>query len=153
MNPYPYQLKIILDIAIAGLLIFCTWYFTSDHYQKKIDEIQLGMAAAVQTQLISNQQQLIDEAAKRKTAEESHAKDQLTINHLRDDAQRMQITGICSGAMPTSGEAGTNTDRGSGLLSERVDAAFAILQAGVGQLIQRCEQLNIDARMFNAQTR
>lgn len=143
MNPYPYQLKIILDVAIAGLLIFCTWYFTSDHYQKRIAEIQLETAEAVQTELL-------EEASKRKTAEENHAKDQLVINRLHDDAQRVQIHIPCGSPLPTRNETSPNPDRGSGLLSERVDAAFARLQAGIGQLIQRCDQLNIDARMFNA---
>jgi hypothetical protein len=130
-------------VAIFGLLILGAlsgWYVTSEHYQKQITGIQLGMAEAVQTELL-------EEEAKRKLAEEQHAKDQLTINTLRDQRGRVQIhIPVCSNTQP----AGQDRDREARLFSERVDAAFAKLQAGVGQLVQRCDQLNIDARQFNA---
>jgi hypothetical protein len=150
MNPLFSQLKLAIGAVIILFTIYCTWYITSDHYQKQIVEIQLGMATATQTQLLADQQALIEEAAKRKLAEEDHAKDQLYINNLHDDAKRVQIHSICGGAMPPANKTGADPDRAARLLSDRVDAAFAELQSRVGQLVQRCDQLNIDARLSNA---
>lgn len=150
MNPLSYKLKLALDAGIIALVIFCTWYITSDHYQKKIAEIQLGMTKAVQTQLLANQAAADQQAAKIKSAEEQHAKDQLNNTRLRNELARVQIHGICSSPVPGNPQARPDTNPAPGILSDRVDAAFADLQNAIGQLLERCDELNIDARLFNA---
>ncbi|MDD3884569.1 MAG: hypothetical protein PHW66_06490 [Gallionella sp.] len=74
-----------------------------------------------------------------------HDEDQATINRLAADAGRVRVH------IPTCPAAAKNPDGSAGLLSDRVDAAFAELQSGTGQLIQRCDQLNIDAIRANNQ--
>jgi hypothetical protein len=139
------SIKLAFTAGLFAFGCYLGWYFTGEHYQKRISEIQLQTAESVQIELLNS-------ADKRKTAEETHAKDQLTINHLRNNSQRVQIYIPCGNPLPTTDKTGSNTDRASGLLSNRVDEAFAEFQTGVGYLIQRCDQLNIDARQFNAST-
>lgn len=143
-------LKIGLAIGLAALIAFGTWYATSDHYEKLIAQKQILVGKAVQAQLQANQDLLAANAALRSKAEENHAKDQLVVNDLtaRLDGVRVHIP-TCRGAMPTADATSKNPDGGCGLLSDRVDAAFERLQEGVGVLILRCAQLNIDAIQSN----
>jgi hypothetical protein len=150
MNPLSLQLKLALAAGLIATTSFATWYATSDHYQKQIAEIQLGMSTAVQTQLLADQQALVDEVVKRKTAEENHAKDQLIVNSLRNNIERLQLNKICSSALQESRAASEDPDRATGLLSAAAEAAFTELQRGIDEDLARCDQLNIDARKINA---
>jgi peptide deformylase len=124
----------------VGLIVFATWYLTSDHYQNRITEIQLRTAEATQTELLAA-------AAKQKTAEEQHAQDQLDINALNGKlSKRVRVhIPVCISGPQTS----EDSDRETRILSERVDEAFEQLRAEVGDLFARCDQLNIDAIQSN----
>jgi hypothetical protein len=77
-----------------------------------------------------------------------HAKDQIAINNLRDDAGRVHVefpSSLC-GASNT----GEGSDGKSRVLSVRVDEEFGKFQGRVSEIIQRCDQLNIDAIALNA---
>jgi hypothetical protein len=155
LEPYVLAIKLafilIAAVALIGAGAYGSWYVTRDHYEKILADEHLQQAAAVQNQLIENQKLAAAHAAQITTTETQHAKDQLTLNALRDQLDRVRIhipIGGC--ATPGAGQAGADPDRTTGLLSERVDAAFADLQAGVGRLTARCDQLNIDARQANA---
>ena len=84
-----------------------------------------------------------------------HAKNQTRINNLATqlaDAKRVQVhipVAQCGG--DTKGSADPNG--ASGILSTGVDDAFAKLQDGVSRLVQRCDQLNIDAIASNTANR
>jgi len=130
--------NIYTKLAGAALIAFAVWYATSDHYQKRIAEIQLQTAQAVQAQLLEDQNKI-------KLAGEQHAKDQLRNNALNRQLAGLQVHGICSGTSPDNQSANGS----AGVLSERVDAAFAKLQEGVTGLLSRCDQLNIDAIASN----
>lgn len=72
-----------------------------------------------------------------------HDKDQLTINRLAADIKRLRIH------IPVCGPVKGDQNGSAGALSNRVDAAFERLQEGVGALVQRCDQLNIDTIRAN----
>ena len=130
---------IYLKLGALLLTAFVTWYATSDHYQKQLAEVQLATALAVQGELLLRQEQL-------KLAGEQHAKDQTTINTLRDPAGRVRVVfPRCGEDAPTE----ENTDGRAGALSGQVDRAFAEFQEEVGRLVFRCDQLNVDAIEVN----
>jgi len=145
-----WQGKAIAAAALSIAVSYSTWYITSDHYQKRIAEMSLDMAEAVQKQLLEEARKASIAVAKRKSAEETHAKDQLTINNLRDHNQRLRLDQICSSTVQQSGATGEDPDRRTGVLSEAAEAAFAELQRGIDEDFARCDQLNIDARQVNA---
>lgn len=77
---------------------------------------------------------------KLKQAGEQHEKDQATINRLAGESSRVRVKfPVCKSSSEE------NTDGGSGLLSERMEQGFAELQGKAGELMLRCDQLNIDA--------
>lgn len=130
----------ILKYASVAGIVFATWYITSDHYQKRIAEIQLETAVAVQAELFAA-------AAKTKKSEEQHAQYQLVINSLTAKLnQRVRIHIPVCASRPQDSE---DQHREARALSERVDAAFGRLQTGATQLFSRCDQLNIDAIKSN----
>jgi len=92
-------------------------------------------------------------AEKSRLAEEQHATDQLSINRLAGDLNglRVKLARISCGTLPRTDENTANQDRGTGLLYEAADTAFANLQRGDDEDFQRCDQLNIDATQVNAQ--
>ena len=151
----PAEYKALGYISLSAALL-CTgaaaaWYTTSDHYQKILAEERLQHAEIVNLQLTKIQGRAAERAAKITNAEVQHAKDQLFINSLRAQSGRVRIhfpPGGCT--LPGTPRASADTGGGAGVLSERVDAAFADLQAGVDRLAARCDQLNIDARQQNA---
>lgn len=150
MNPLPFKLKLAIDAALVALIIFSTWYFTSDHYQKKIVEIQLGMAEAVQTQLLANQQKLADYQKVVQQAEVEHEKQNDINSTLTEQLKRLRVNKICSSSLPGSTEASLDQNGRAGLFSEKENRAFEQLQQGDNADFARCDKLNIDARLFNA---
>lgn len=155
LEPYVLAIKLALILIAAAALIgagaYGSWYVTSNRYEKILAEEHLQQSDAVQNQLIENQKVAAAHAAQIKTAEEQHAKDQLTLNNLRNQLGSVRIhipIGGCT--KPGTGQAGADPDGTAGILSGRVDAAFADLQAGVDRLTARCDQLNIDAIQANS---
>ena len=155
LEPYVLVMKLALILITAAALIgagaYGSWYVTSNRYEKILADEHLQQAAVVQNQMIENQKLAAAHAAQITTAETQHAKDQLTLNTMRDQLDRVRIhipIGGC--AMSETSQAGSNPDGTTRILSERVDAAFADLQAGVGRLTARCDQLNIDAIQVNS---
>jgi hypothetical protein len=144
------QIKYYLAAGILALACYGTWYATSDHYEKKIAEVQLSMAGAVQTQLVANQVESDAKAALIQKGVDQHEKDQLVINRLHNDVSGLQVTGICRSTLPSTNQASEGTDAAGGVLSSRVDEEFARLQKRTDELIQRCDQLNIDAIRLNS---
>lgn len=125
-------------------------YLVRDHYTAIIAANELAANQAVQQQLLRNltlQKKYIDTSQQ---AEAQHATDQLTINRLGNQLAgvRVHLPTSCN-AVPGTGQAAADQNGTGGILSDRVDAAFAELQSGVGQLVQRCDQLNIDAIAAN----
>lgn len=144
MGAYIESIKLIVFAAAVVLCCFITWYATSDHYEKLAAQKQLEQDKA-SADLIRKKTDLILKG------EAQHATDQATINFLAAESGSMQVhipTHRCGNTKGTADQ-----DRSAGVLSNRVDEAFANLQAGVGRLIQRCDQLNIDAIQLNATTR
>lgn len=143
-----------LKIAVVALACFATWYATSDHYQKQLAQQeykwQQAYSAAADAALAQRQQ--ADQL--KHDAEVQHGKDQLAINDLTDRIGRMRIH-IPAGCKTDAqaGAAGAGADGTAGIFPGGVDAAFAELQAGVGRLVQRCDQLNVDAIRLNTEIR
>jgi len=144
--------KFLTFLALMGLGSIAGWWVTSNHYQTEINALKLANSNAVNAELLRQQNLLKDRAEKIRLAEEQHATDQITINRLGNQLARVRIKlpAISCSPVPGTTQTGENPDGGSGLLYQRVDEAFAELQAGVGQLIQRCDQLNVDAIAANA---
>jgi hypothetical protein len=143
---------IYLKFAVVALACFVTWYATSDHYQKQLAQQNnkwlQAYSAATDAALAAQQQ--TDKF--KHDAEVQHGKDQLAINDLASRIGRMRIH-IPAGCEtdPKADTTCTCADGTSGIFPGGVDAAFAELQAGVGRLIQRCDQLNIDAIRLNTE--
>jgi hypothetical protein len=147
----------LLWIKLAGLalMVASTSYLTHridvDHYEGIIAKANLERQQAVTTAL---EQQAAEVAARNKTirdAGERHAQDQIAINSLTADVGRLQRIHIPTGRPPACRDdaTGKNSDRETRLFSDKVDKYFADFQAETGRLIQRCDQLNIDAIQMN----
>lgn len=97
---------------------------------------------------------IADKDAKIHEGDTQHGKDQIVIDHLAGQLSdnRMPLhfpTAKCS----ANTKVGTDTNGASGILSAGVDDAFSRLQAGVSRLVERCDQLNIDAISNNTANR
>ena len=132
------DIKQAIYLAVLVICLTSSWYFTREHYLKKIDEFQLGMAEAVQNELLGREE-------KRQKAEVQHETDQHTIDNLHNQLGRLQVNGICRSTV----QQGKDSDGATGVLSSRVDEEFARFQSRVSEIIQRCDQLNIDAIKLN----
>lgn len=83
---------------------------------------------------------LKDHIEKLKQAGEQHEKDQSTINRLSVESSRLRVKfPVCNSSSEE------NTDGGTRILSDRMEQGFAELQGKVGEMMLRCDQLNIDA--------
>ena len=123
----PYK---ILSVILIGLALFGFGY-TKGRRDVKADYVEQERNA------------LIEYAAKIKQAGEQHDEDQATITRLAADARRVRIH------IPTCPTASEDQNGEAGVLSGRVDDLFGELQARTTDLIQRCDQLNIDAIRTN----
>lgn len=103
---------------------------------------------AVAEQQEKNRLALLAYAKKITDAGVQHDQDQAVVNRLSADLRRVSIH-IPTCPVPGVAEAATDSHGGSGVLSEKVDGIFADFQAETGRLIERCDQLNIDARRAN----
>ena len=152
LEPYMLWIKLAAIALLIAAASFATWYATSDHYEKQMaqqeNKWQQAYIASAEMQAAA----LVAEINKRTNAEAQHAKDQLAINSLTQQlgGVRIHIPTGC-GQAGKSSVTGQGANGGGGVFPERVDAAFAELQAGVGRLIQRCDQINIDAIKLNSE--
>jgi len=150
--PYQFLAKFILIFATACLGCFSGWWVTSDHYLAEINALKVANSNTVNSELLRQQKLAQDRAELTRLAEEQHAKDQLVINRLGNELSRMRVhlPSVDCNSVSGTGQGITDSNRTSGAFYQRVDAAFAELQSGVGQLIQRCDQLNVEAIAANA---
>jgi len=107
---------------------------------------QWGASNAREDQAMKDRDGFIEYAKELKKREEQHAKDQRTINDLSNKLNGMQYIPI------TTCTRERDSSRDNGLFYKQLDKAFEHLQAGVRLLIQRCDQLNIDAISINGTT-
>lgn len=99
-----------------------------------------GYEKATQEQKDEQRKGLLAYAERITQAGEQHEKDQDTINHLASESSRMRIKfPVCKSPVEE------NPNGGSWSLPNRVEQDFADLQAKAGELMLRCDQLNIDA--------
>lgn len=80
-----------------------------------------------------------------KQSEEQHDKDQATINRLATGSRRVRVV------FPLCPKPGKDSDAASRVLSDRMGELFAGFQARVGGIIEKCDQINIDAIRANKQ--
>jgi hypothetical protein len=125
----------LAGVAILALSAYGV-YWTVDNggYQRGTAEIRQQWANA--NEIAEDQQ-----AARIKTAQEKHDADQADINRLAADARRVRVHFPTCPAAPSV----ESTDGAGGVLPNRVDEEFGKFQEEVGRLIERCDQLNIDA--------
>lgn len=142
-------------LGIVAVLVAC--FFAGYIVRGKFDDTarlkEQAAAQAAQNKLVQDWAANMAAATTRMTtAETQHDKDQAAIDNLRADAGRVRIhIPVCQPAgTATDAKTSADTDGRAGTLSSRVDAAFAGFQAGVAELIYRCDRLNIDARRLNA---
>ena len=143
--------KFILILAITCIGGFSGWWVTSNYYHAEINALKAENSNAVNAELQRQQKLMADRAEQSRRAEAQHALDQLIINRLGTELSRVRVyvPSVGCGTMPGTGQAATDSNGASRVLYQRVDAAFAELQSGVGQLIQRCDQMNVDAIAAN----
>ena len=144
---------VVVIVPIIAISIYGTWYVTSEHYQKIIAQEQVKEDEIARQQLEHLRLLATEHAEKSRLVEEQHAADQITITRLGNQLAgvRIHIPSVSCGAVFGTSQTAADSNGAGGILSEQVDAAFAELQTGVGQLVQRCDQLNIDAAQVNAQ--
>jgi len=138
---------IILLIGLgAGSLP--TWWITSSYYQGMISAEHEAQQKLVIEQQKQNRLALLAYAKRITEGNDQHDKDQIAINRLAADARRVSVH-FPACPVPGAAEPEGNIGGASGVLSNPVDAYFAEFQDGVGALIEKCEQLNIDAIRAN----
>lgn len=139
-----------LTLVVAAIVAACTWMVASDHYGKQMAEQDLewqtAYTAAANSALAERDR--ADEL--KRNAEVQHGKDQLHINRLASEFDRVRVHLPTCGGKREAGTAGQGGDGGDGVFSNRVDEGFGRLQERAGRLFQRCDQLNIDTRRLNA---
>lgn len=144
-----------MDIKLALYLLFAACvigeqvgvYEYGRHAEKVVQEAERTKAIAAQQQL--NYAALMAYAERVSKGEKQHDQDQDTINRLAAERNRLRVH-VPTCPVPTTAATGTSQDGSAGVLSNRVDEYFAAFQASTGQLIQRCDQLNIDAIRLNS---
>ena len=123
-------LRLAAAAVVALALYGAYWSVDNNGYQRAMSEMRGSALVAAQEQ-----------AKRLKLSQEIHDADQATIARLAADARRVRVNfPTCS---PASG--GKGADGSARVLPDSVDAAFADLQEATGRLVQRCDQLNIDA--------
>ena len=144
-------------VAIAALVLAscaATALGVADHYQGKIAKEHLEQQQAVTAELTRQAHEVANANTKIKAANEQHAVDQLYVNHLTDrinhELQPPHVPTYRPAACRDA-ETGKGDDREAGILSGKLDAALAKFKSGMDGLIQRCDQLNIDAEAVNRQ--
>lgn len=134
---------VILLIGLAGGA-FPSWWVTSTYYQGVISREHESAQKLVIEQQEQNLLGFIAYAERITKGDAQHDKDQITINRLAADGRRLRVN-FPSCPVPGTAEGNADSGGGAGSLSDKLDGAFADLQSAAGSLIERCDQLNIDA--------
>ena len=130
--------------AVVVVFIFTTGYFFGWRNQHDSLVRYLAQVEQASKDAISQKNALILEGSNQ------HEKDQQLIDFLRTESGsvRIHLPGNCP---DTHGK--TDQDGTARIFSNRMDETFARLQAGTSRLIERCDQLNIDAIRSNTENR
>jgi len=136
---------------LASLAIVAGALFGVYRYGRHVEGLEQAVERdkAVQEQQEKNRLALLAYAKTITDAGVQHDQDQIIVNRLATDLQRVRIH-IPTCTVPGAAQASADSSGGTGLLPDTVDDAFAILQAGIDRIVTRCAQLNIDARRANA---
>lgn len=126
-------------------------YSYGRHTQSQDDAVL--QQRAVIAQQIKDQADVLAYAAAIKSAGEQHDKDQLTVNNLHDQLSRVRVHFPACRPMSGDTKAAVSKNRSSRVLPDAVDSLFAKLQSRTSALVERCDQLNINAIRLNADVR
>ena len=133
-------------VAVAAIL------FEAYHYGRHVQSLQDDQIRnqAIQAQEQRNQAALKTYAVSLTKAGAQHDQDQRSINSLHDQLGRVRVRFPSTCSMSENPKPSADSGGAARVLPESVDGLFADLQARVGKLVQRCDQLNIDAIRQNA---
>lgn len=125
----------LIGIAVVALALYGVyWSVDNGGYNRGISE----MTSKYREAEIKRDK---EQAERTKLAQEKHDADQKTIARLAADARRVRvnfpISSTCSGIEGTDG-------RGR-VLQQRMAELFGELQSRAGELIERCDKINIDS--------
>ena len=134
---------IILLVGLAGGAL-PSWWITSIYYQGVLSAEHEQQQRLVIEQQEQNRLDLLAYAERIVKGDAQHGKDQITINSLRAKRERVRVV-FPACPMPGIAEGGADSSGGAGTLSDKLSDAFGIFQEETGRLIERCDQLNIDA--------
>lgn len=138
-------IKIAAALALLAAACYGTWYVTSDHYQKVIDDNQIAADKAVQKQLTENQKLLAENLSLRTSAEEDRAKNQLITNSFAAKLGSVQFHYAgCQRALK-AGASAQDTDGSAGVADQRINTDLADAKRQIDAIGERCAQLNNDA--------
>ena len=151
MNPLLW-IRLALGVALLAAIAFAIHWVDANYYGRQMAEKERDWQTKQTMLANANAAWENGLLTLRKNAEVQHGKDQDSINHLAGQLGSLRIH-IPSGSCTGTGirPAGTGENGSAGLLPDTVDAAFADFQAKTGRLIQRCDQLNIDAIQQNGE--
>jgi len=121
-------LRLAVIAAVSLALYGAYWTIDNHGYQRAMTEMRDAALVVAQEQ-----------AKRLKLSQEKHDADQATIARLAADARRVRVN------FPSCPRSSEGENGGSRVLSDSVDAAFADLQEATGRLVERADQLNIDA--------
>lgn len=144
----PAQIRLIGAALLLALLALGQWYWLHSEYRAGQQDVQVRWDADKISRDEAQKTALLAYANRITQAQEQHDHDQAAIDDLSQRARGMRLH------LPACGDtaaAGADPDGGSRLLSKRVDEGFGRLQDRAGQLLARCDQLNIDARRLNGE--
>jgi hypothetical protein len=134
------QYKILILFILFAANSVATWYFAADHYGNKAAQLQIKQDKQSAALVAEKDANILKGAIQ-------HELDQATITFLAAESGKLQVHIPAVSCDNTKGSA--NKDGTSRLLSARVDEEFAVFQTKVTAIIQRADQLNIDAIQAN----
>lgn len=140
---------IILLIGLSGGAI-PAYLVTSTYYQKVIAQEHEEQQKAVIEQQELNRREFLEYANRIVKSEADHDKNIHTIRNLNRELNGLRIAFPTCPVSDTT-EAGADSDGRARILSDELDAAFADLQKEAGRLVERCDELNVDATRANEQ--
>lgn len=144
LNPWLRWIRLAGAVATVVAVAYGLWAVYHAGYKAGANEIQTRWDADKISRAAAERNALLAYAAKINQAQEQHDHDQDTIDTLADHARRVRIH------LPACTSTDAGAHRATGLFSADVDQDFAAFQESLGQLIRRCDQLNIDAIRANA---
>lgn len=147
MNPG--LIALLIGLAAGSIP---SWWLTADHYQGAIARAEVARWNAIFEEQEKSRAGLLAYANRIIQAGAEDEKNTRTITDLRRTLDRVRINfPVCP--VPEGGAAATGADhdRSAGVFSNGVDAAFAELQKATGRLVERADELNLDAIRRNAE--